>query len=91
MATDSHLFSVVRERDKARAQCSKCEREQRMLLLRLHCGQKSHALTKNPFDKSASAALYSPTTSHRSTSTSGDRNFDVCGSEFNFSNIISQK
>lgn len=23
--------------------------------------------------------------------TSGDRNFDVCGSEFNFSNIISQK
>lgn len=39
----------------------------------------------------AQAQRYSPTTSLRSTSTSGDRNFDVCGSEFNFSNIISQK
>lgn len=43
---------------------------------------ESHALIKNSFDKSAGAALYSPTTSLRSApSFSGDRNSDVCGSE----------
>lgn len=81
MAT--RLPAVLRERVRQLRAVNVCERDEYTLLLRLHSGQKSHALTKNPFDKSASAALYSPTTSVRSTSSfSGDRNFDVCGSEF---------